>query len=115
RHHYALPVEQPLNAVEVLGEATAEVIRRALDTWVNGPFIEDWEFATVTGLSRSEAASVASSWPRIRDHEQANQAVLSALGNLIGYPHGLSLDDVALTEAQLRDAREQWVASTLAR
>lgn len=72
------------------------------------PFIEDWEFHTVTGLTREEVSAVAAAWPRI-DSPNVNQAVLASLGNLLGYPHGRRLaEHVGCDEEAIAAARESW-------
>ena len=101
--------EETVDARAVLGTAAADVVGRCLHAWAAGPFIEDWEFSTVTGLTREEVAAVYDSWPLIRDLAVTNQSVRAALGNLLSYPHGLSLErELGVSEAAVRDARAKW-------
>jgi hypothetical protein len=95
--------------VELSGK-TVDVIGRCLDAWANGPFIEDWEFQTVTGLERDEVSAIAKNWPN-QDDPNVDQAVLASMGNLLGYPHGRPLaQGVGYEEDDIIAARAEWKA-----
>jgi hypothetical protein len=50
---------------------------------------DDWEFATVFGISFAEFRAVADAWPRVElEDEIVAHATHGALINLLGYPHG---------------------------
>lgn len=103
--------DEALSAKALIGEEAAAVIQSCLYGWADGPFIEDWEFVTVTGLSRVEVSAVADAWPRI-DGDNVDHAVRAALGNLLGYPHGLSLEEhVGFSEEAVAAARQRWTSA----
>ena len=105
---------EDIDAQVVLGVEATEVIGRCLSAWADGPFIDDWEFQTVTGLDRDEVRSVRDTWPMITDLPLADHAVRAALGQLLGYPHGLSLEEHAgVSDAQVRAARSAWCSTEL--
>ena len=106
---YALVAEEQRDARELVGMDAVDVIARCLRAWARGPFIEDWEFATVTGLARVEVAEVCDSWPMILNLALTDRAVKSSLGNLLGYPHGVSLErEIGASEADIRSALAKW-------
>jgi hypothetical protein len=72
-----------------LNDQENAVVGQCLRAAVEGPFIPDWEFQTLIGLSREEVRQVAAAWP---PQEAADEVVLNTvvgvLNNLLGYPHG---------------------------
>lgn len=64
-----------------------EIIGKAIYAWVEGPFIDDWEFPIVCSLERHEMALIAQSWPGNQHEVSAKFAVSYTMNNLIGYPH----------------------------
>ena len=63
------------------------IYRNSLKTMCEGPFVEDWEFQTVMGVSRDEMRSIHDKWEE-PPTDVALRVVRQALNNLIGYPHG---------------------------
>ncbi len=53
----------------------------------DGPFVEDWEFQTLMGVSRDEMRLIHDNWEEPPSDETLS-VVRDALNNLIGYPHG---------------------------
>ena len=100
-----------LGLAEELGDRTVAVIGRCLVGIVDGPFIDDWEFQTVIGLGREEVNEVRRLWPVMDDRQTANTAVVGAIGNLLGYPHGKSLEaHVGVQEQEIREVLDAWRA-----
>lgn len=62
---------------------------------VDGPYIPDWEFSTLMGLSRNEARSILALDQSSYGVEEWD-AVLNAANNLAGYPHGKEREVAAL-------------------
>jgi len=61
-----------------------EVLRAAAD----GPFVPDWEFHTLFGLSREQVRRIADEWPLpILPSEEVTLAVNNSFNTLLGYPH----------------------------
>jgi hypothetical protein len=54
---------------------------------VDGPYVPDSEFQTVMGVTREEAAAVASAWPDPAAARFTFVAVSNTLNNFLGYPH----------------------------
>jgi len=71
-------------ALDHLSPDDLEVVRQCLLATVGGPFLPDWEFQTLMGLTRAEITDIATSWP---SDERQFVAVNNALNNLLGYPH----------------------------
>jgi hypothetical protein len=74
-----------------LSDDDKRFIGACLKAVANGPFIPDWEFRTLMGVSRAECAAIAARWPDVdRRAEDVQLAVLNGLNNLAGYPidHG---------------------------
>lgn len=66
-----------------------EIIRRAMDAAVNGPFFPDWEFSTLFGVSRNAAAASLARFPELSaQNEDDYLTVYNSIANLLGYPHG---------------------------
>ena len=74
--------------IEQLEPGEIELIGACLRAAANGPYFPDWEFATLFGLSRQQVASIAEKWPSNAGEPVTEIAVLNALVNLHGYPHG---------------------------
>ena len=69
-------------------EDEVHVIGQVLRAAVEGPFFEDWEFHTLFGLTRDEAAAVAAAWPNVDLRDGTVQlAITNSMVNLLGYPH----------------------------
>jgi hypothetical protein len=63
------------------------LIGACLHAVANGPFIPDWEFSILMGVTRAEYAAVAARWPEVdRRAEDVRLSVLNGLNNLTGYP-----------------------------
>lgn len=90
-----------------LNSAEKEIVRRAIDASVNGPFFPDWEFPTLFGISRAEAAEALARFPNLRAENEIDRlAVYNSIANLLGYPHGLAaeLEARGFTEQAIRAA-----------
>jgi len=75
--------------LEALTSEERDVIRRAIDASVNGPHFPDWEFQTLFGVTRTEAAAVLVRFPHLQAGDEADYlTVYNAIANLLGYPHG---------------------------
>lgn len=82
-----------------LSERDQSIIRQCLKAAVEGPFFPEWEFHTLMGLTRQEMAHVLDSWPAAADERTRDLAVINALNNLLGYPHGQAESLTRLVEA----------------
>jgi hypothetical protein len=78
-----------------LSEADRELVGRALEAAVAGPYFPDWEMHTIMGFRWEELAQIADAWPETvaiaGDHHEPAEiqrvAVNNVLANFIGYPH----------------------------
>ncbi len=90
-----------------------DLIRRCLRAVVEGPFVDDWEFHTLFGLTRAEVAEVWRAWPeRLAD---TGLAVNNTVAHLWGYPHGLDAqlrEWTGADEQAMRAALDRWRASS---
>jgi hypothetical protein len=85
----------PSQRASRLSEANRELIARALDAAVVGPYFPVWELHTLMGFSWEELARIADAWPETvafaeDPHEPAEIqriAVNNVLAHFIGYPH----------------------------
>lgn len=102
---------QGMGKAEQLTAHERDTIRAALGAAVGGPYFPDWEFATLMGVTRSEAADVLATWPTTDDPETQDLAVNNILLHLLAYPHGedeaLSRD-VPVSREELRAILERW-------
>jgi hypothetical protein len=63
------------------------LIGACLQAVANGPFIPDWEFSTLMGLTRGECAAFAARWPNIDlADDEVRRAVMNSVNHLTGYP-----------------------------
>jgi hypothetical protein len=89
-----------------------QLVTSCLDAVARGPYIPDWEFQTLIGLSRAGVSEVAATWPHVVGADTF-LVVNNALNNLLGYPHG-QWSDLALVlgadERAVADALETWHA-----
>ena len=70
-----------------------EVIRQAIDASVNGSFFPDWEFSTLFGVTREQAAASLARFPDLKAENEADcLTVYNSIANLLGYPHGQSAE-----------------------
>jgi hypothetical protein len=74
--------------IEHLEPDEIALIGACLKAAAHGPFFPDWEFETLLGLSRQQIAFIAGEWPANAAAPRTETAVLNALVNLSGYPHG---------------------------
>lgn len=86
-----------------LADQDLAVLGACLHATVDGPYFPEWEFHTLMGLSRADVAEIAKAWPEApADYpphfESSDDAVRTAITNaanmLLGYPHGVSRDQV---------------------
>jgi hypothetical protein len=70
-----------------LSDDDIRLIGACLTAIASGPFIPDWEFQTLMGVTREECAAVAVGWPDVDWRVQDVQlSVLNGLSHLMGYP-----------------------------
>lgn len=76
-------------------EEDRTVARECVNAACNGPFFEDRELSALFGLSREDLREILSQWlcqPTAgllhTDPSAAEAAVIGAMNNLTGYPHG---------------------------
>ena len=82
-----------LKGIGTLTESERNLVRQCLDAAVHGGFFPEWEFHTLFGLERAQAAAVLLRWPDINDQGEVDfLAVSNSLNNLLGYPHGLDAE-----------------------
>ena len=73
-----------------LSPSELDIIAGALRAAAYGEFFPDWEFHILFGITRDELQDVYNEWPsQSHDIEVIECAVMGALNNLIGYPHGM--------------------------
>jgi hypothetical protein len=76
-----------------LDHREVQLIGNCLRAAADGPFFEDWEFATLFGLERAEVKRIAEEWPKVdADDAIVARAVQNSLNNLLGYPHGMDAE-----------------------
>lgn len=71
--------------ITALNQDEKTIVKECLNAVINGPFIPDWEFQTLLGLTRSELTAIFEHWPQVLE-QRALVGIRNALGNLIGYP-----------------------------
>ncbi len=75
--------------IKYLSSSEIEIVRRSLQATVEGSFFADWEFDTLIGVDRDTVREVYVSWPdQTIGQEDFGCAVVGAMNNLVGYPHG---------------------------
>ena len=75
--------------METLSSSEIEIVRRSLQATVEGSFFPDWEFETLVGVDRETVREVYAAWPdQTIGREDFGCAVVGAMNNLVGYPHG---------------------------
>ena len=72
-----------------LSQREQQTILECMNAVLNGPFIPEWEFDTLLGVSRHAMNNIIANWPDvvIQDKNIA-AAIIGAMNNLLGYPHG---------------------------
>jgi hypothetical protein len=70
-----------------LSDDDFRLIGACLHAVANGPFIPDWEFSILMGLTRGECAAIAARWPNadLAD-DDVRRAVVNSANHLTGYP-----------------------------
>jgi hypothetical protein len=72
-----------------LDDRDKQIILECLMAVVEGPFFPDWEFDTLFGFTRDEIAQLVAIWPEADfNDEEVRRAIIVALVQLTGYPHG---------------------------
>jgi hypothetical protein len=97
--------------IERLSPSDIQVVRECLSAAVHGPFIPDWEFRTLIGLTSDEVDAVLAAWPAATEGEAQDIAVNNVLNNLLGYPHGLWAqwsDYVSVEPAEVASVLARW-------
>ncbi|MDU8926759.1 hypothetical protein RXV86_05110 [Alisedimentitalea sp. MJ-SS2] len=76
-----------MSEVFAFTDKDVESVRRCIQAIAEGPFLPDWEFATVMGFKRQELQD----WLALDVFEiegDAMKMAIAAMNNLSGYPHG---------------------------
>lgn len=99
-------------AVErLMGVEQRQLVGLCLRAMVEGPYVPEWEFQTIMGVERAEAAEVAESWPEPASNGKTFVTVNNTLNNFLGYPHGrwgeLS-QYIGADQQQVADALMAW-------
>ena len=91
-------------------DADKSVLHRCLEVASAGELFEDWEFQTLFGLERGQLAAISAKWPDVDQTDpDVDLAVTNAVANLLGYPHGKSLEVlVGATHSELRSILALW-------
>lgn len=91
-------------------DAEKSVLHRCLEVASAGDLFEDWEFQTLFGLERGQMAAISAKWPLVDQPDPlVDLAVTNAVTNLLGYPHGMSLEVlVGATQSELRSILARW-------
>ena len=77
------------NFSEALSEQDLRTVKQCLHASTEGDFFPDWEFETLFGTGREMVRVAYNEWPAgTMAEEDIGCAVVSALNNLLGYPHG---------------------------
>ena len=74
-------------AFERLSDEQRTLVGMCLREIVEGPYLPDWEFQTVMGVTREETAAVAAAWPDPAGAPFTFVAVSNTLNTFLGYPH----------------------------
>ena len=70
-----------------LAASDLQTIGECLKAVALGPFLPDWEFGTLMGMSREELTALAMLWPNVDFRERTvRKAISNSLANLTGYP-----------------------------
>jgi hypothetical protein len=78
---------------KALAESDLNTVKECLRASVEGDFFPDWEFETLFGVSRETVRTVYNEWPTgTVSEDDVGCAVVGALNNLLGYPHGKEND-----------------------
>ncbi len=89
-----------------------KIIKECLNAVVNGPFIPDWEFATLFGCSREEVAEIYHQWPDVDMQSNQVKAVINnCFNNLTGYPLSNAdkwPDFISVSGKKLKKIYEDW-------
>jgi hypothetical protein len=115
-HAVATPLRGGLTQALGLMESDSDfqAFKQALIAAAQGPFFPDWEFHTLFGFNRADVHFIAESFsPTTEIAGDVALAINSAIGNLIGYPHGKS--DIwskwlSVTPAELEAIHSRWRA-----
>lgn len=92
-----------------LDPSEIETVRKVLEAAARGPFFPDWEFHTLFGVDRDAVERALQRFPSL-EGEDDRLAVNNAFANLLGYPHGVSLDAHGLSNHRLRAVFTKWRA-----
>lgn len=90
-----------------LDPSEIETVRSALEAAARGPFFPDWEFQTLFGVDRDAVERALQRFPALEGADD-RLAVNNAFANLLGYPHGGSLDAYNLTGERLHAVFDKW-------
>lgn len=80
-------VEKAKAAFSRLSADQQTLVGLCLRAIVDGPYIPDWEFQTIMGVTREETAAVSAAWPDPTGAPFTFVAVSNTLNNFVGYPH----------------------------
>ena len=86
-------------------------IQAALRAASEGPYVSEWEFHTIIGLTRSEVRHVLAQCPNTDDPKIQDLAVNNVLLKRIGYPQGQDdtlAQQLPVSPAALRAILDRW-------
>jgi hypothetical protein len=99
-------------SLKALDDNERRVVFECLRAAVEGPFFPDWEFHTLFGLHRDDAARIVAALPNIDDtDESVSLAINNSMSNLLGYPHNEVAawrQFISVPEAEVRRIFERW-------
>ena len=94
--YHAYDIETIKYSISKMSDIEMFTIKSVLRACVEGPFVPESEFHTLTGLTREEMAEIYMSWPKIdEDSTGISLAINNAFNALLYYPHK--------KQAQLKD------------
>ena len=77
------------NFIDELSDKEKKLIFDCLCASEKEEFFPDWEFQTLFGITRKQLIFVREAWPEVDFHDRdVGTAIIGALNNLVGYPHG---------------------------
>jgi hypothetical protein len=99
----------------VQGVSDFQAFKESLAAAAHGPFFPDREFSTLFGLERSEVASIAAEFsPTTPVSGDVARALVGAMNNLLGYPHGQDAawsQWLSVSPGELEGILARWQAS----
>ncbi len=87
-----------------LSKEELDLTRRCIHAAADGPFFPEFEFATIFGCERAEVRDILKLWPNVDDSDSLiSMAINNTFNNLLGYPHGMEPQVLAMTRASMKE------------